>query len=99
MSWKISNKGVTLQEDFTSTTESTQVMLAETELFDEKQQLFDLMFQKLGDKCKKFYSWVFFTIYGRSEKLNVTYGYVRKKNPCVQDSLLSGFKKPIALNH
>jgi hypothetical protein len=38
-----------LQEDFTSTTESTQV-LAETELFDEKQQLFDLMFQKLGDK-------------------------------------------------
>jgi dephospho-CoA kinase len=36
---------VTLQEDFTSTTESTQVMLAETELFDEKQQLFDLMFQ------------------------------------------------------
>jgi hypothetical protein len=31
----------------TSTTESTQVMLAETELFDEKQQLFDLMFQKI----------------------------------------------------
>jgi hypothetical protein len=29
-------------------------MLAETELFDEKQQLFDLMFQKLGDKCKSF---------------------------------------------
>jgi hypothetical protein len=28
-------------------------MLAETELFDEKQQLFDLMFQKLGDKCKE----------------------------------------------
>jgi hypothetical protein len=25
----------------------------ETELFDEKQQLFDLMFQKLGDKCKE----------------------------------------------
>jgi hypothetical protein len=28
-------------------------MCAETELFDEKQQLFDLMFQKLGDKCKE----------------------------------------------
>jgi hypothetical protein len=95
---KSANKGVTLQEDFTSTTESTQVMLAETELFDEKQQLFDLMFQKLGDKWK-FYSWVFFTIYGRSgSKLNVTYGYVRKKKSLYRTAL-SGFKKPIALNH
>jgi hypothetical protein len=39
---KSANK-VTLQEDFTSTTEPTSN--AETELFDEKQQLFDLMFQ------------------------------------------------------
>ena len=75
------NKGVTLQDDFTSTTESTQVMLAETELFDEKQQLFDLMFQKLGDKCKEVLQ-LSFSLQSMEEvakKLNVTYGYVRKK--------------------
>ncbi|MFV8356322.1 RNA polymerase sigma factor [Flavobacterium sp. XS1P32] len=75
------NKGVTLQEDFTSTTESTQVMLAETELFDEKQELFDLMFQKLGDKCKEVLQ-LSFSLQSMEEvakKLNVTYGYVRKK--------------------
>ncbi|MFV8358284.1 RNA polymerase sigma factor [Flavobacterium sp. XS1P32] len=78
---KSANKGVTLQEDFTSTTESTQVMLAETELFDEKQQLFDLMFQKLGDKCKEVLQ-LSFSLQSMEEvaqKLNVTYGYVRKK--------------------
>jgi hypothetical protein len=75
-------------------------MLAETELFDEKQQL-DLMFQKLGDKCKEVLQLSFLYNLWKEEvkKLNVTYGYVRKKNPCVQDSSLSGFKKPIALNH
>ena len=78
---KSANKGVTLQEDFTSTTESTQVMLAETELFDKKQQLFDLMFQKLGDKCKEVLQ-LSFSLQSMEEvakKLNVTYGYVRKK--------------------
>ena len=78
---KSANKGVTIQEDFTSTTESTQVMLAETELFDEKQQLFDLMFQKLGDKCKEVLQ-LSFSLQSMEEvaqKLNVTYGYVRKK--------------------
>ncbi|MFV8353294.1 RNA polymerase sigma factor [Flavobacterium sp. XS2P14] len=78
---KSANKGVTLQEDFTSTTESTQVMLAETELFDEKQQLFDLMFQKLGDKCKEVLQ-LSFSLQSMEEvaqKLNVTYGYIRKK--------------------
>ncbi|MFV8332106.1 RNA polymerase sigma factor [Flavobacterium sp. GSP14] len=78
---KSANKGVTIQEDFTSTTESTQVMLAETELFDEKQELFDLMFQKLGDKCKEVLQ-LSFSLQSMEEvakKLNVTYGYVRKK--------------------
>ena len=50
---KASNKGVTINEDLTSTTETTQAMVTETELFNEKQELFDLMFQKLGDKCKE----------------------------------------------
>lgn len=75
------NKGVTLQEDYTSTTESTQVMIAETELFDEKKELFDLMFQKLGDKCKEVLQLSFSlqSMEEVAEKLNVTYGYVRKK--------------------
>ena len=78
---KSANKGVTLQEDYTSTTESTQVMLTETELFDEKQELFDLMFQKLGDKCKEVLQLSFSlqSMEEVAEKLNVTYGYVRKK--------------------
>lgn len=78
---KSANKGVTIQEDYTSTTESTQVMLTETELFDEKQELFDLMFQKLGDKCKEVLQ-LSFSLQSMEEvakKLNVTYGYVRKK--------------------
>lgn len=75
------NKGVTLQEDYTSITESTQLMVTETELFDEKQELFDLMFQKLGDKCKEVLQLSFSlqSMEEVAEKLNVTYGYVRKK--------------------
>jgi hypothetical protein len=34
-----------------------------------------------------------------AKKLNVTYGYVRKKKSLCTGQLLSGFKKPIALNH
>ena len=78
---KASNKGVTINEDFTSTTESTQAMVTETELFNEKQELFDLMFQKLGDKCKEVLQLSFSlkSMEEVAEKLNVTYGYVRKK--------------------
>lgn len=78
---KSSNKGVTMDEDLPSTIESTDEMVAETEVFDEKQQLFDLMFQKLGDKCQELLK-LSFTIKSMeevAEKLNVTYGYVRKK--------------------
>lgn len=78
---KSANKGVTIQDDYTSTTESTQIMVTETELFDEKQELFDLMFQKLGDKCQELLR-LSFTIKSMeevAEKLQVSYGYVRKK--------------------
>ena len=78
---KSSNKGVTIQEDFASTNESTEEMVSQTEIFDEKQQLFDTMFQKLGEKCQELLK-LSFTIKSMeevAEKLNVTYGYVRKK--------------------
>jgi RNA polymerase sigma factor (sigma-70 family) len=78
---KPSNKGVTFDDDLASSNEPTEQMVTETEMFDEKQQLFDLMFQKLGDKCKELLK-LSFTIKSMeevAEKLNVTYGYVRKK--------------------
>ena len=78
---KASNKGVTIKEEETSTNEPTADMVAETELFEEKQQLFDAMFQKLGEKCQEVLK-LSFTINSMeevAEKFNVTYGYVRKK--------------------
>jgi RNA polymerase sigma factor (sigma-70 family) len=78
---KSSNKGVTLDDDKTSNHELTDEMVLETEVFDEKQQLFDTMFQKLGDKCQELLklSFAIKSMEEVAEKLNVTYGYVRKK--------------------
>lgn len=78
---KTSNKGVTINENFASINESALELVEEAEQFDEKQQLFDEMFQKLGDKCQEVLK-LSFTIKSMEEvakKLNVTYGYVRKK--------------------
>ena len=78
---KSSNKGVTIDEDLLSSNEPTEEMVTETEVFDEKQKLFDLMFLKLGDKCQELLK-LSFTIKSMeevAEKLSVTYGYVRKK--------------------
>lgn len=78
---KSSNQGVTIQDDFTSTNEPTEEMVAQTETFEEKQQLFDAMFQRLGEKCQEVLK-LSFTLKSMeevAEKLNVTYGYVRKK--------------------
>ena len=78
---KVSHKGVTIDDDTTSTKEPTEELLAQTEVFEEKQQLFDLMFQKLGDKCQELLK-LSFTLKSMeevAEKLQVTYGYARKK--------------------
>jgi RNA polymerase sigma factor (sigma-70 family) len=78
---KTSNKGVTIKDDMASIKESADEMVLQTELFDEKQQLYDLMFEKLGDKCKELLK-LSFTLKSMeevAEKLLVTYGYVRKK--------------------
>jgi RNA polymerase sigma factor (sigma-70 family) len=78
---KSSNKEVTLMEENVSIDESVQEMTFQTEVFDEKQSLFDEMFQKLGEKCQEVLklSFVTKTMEEVAEKLNVTYGYVRKK--------------------
>ncbi len=78
---KSSNKEVTLQDENVSIDESVQEMAFQTEAFDEKQSLFDEMFQKLGDKCQEVLklSFVTKTMEEVAAKLNVTYAYVRKK--------------------
>ena len=78
---KSSNKEVTLMDETVSIDEPVQEMTFQTEVFDEKQSLFDEMFQKLGEKCQEVLklSFVTKTMEEVAEKLNVTYGYVRKK--------------------
>jgi RNA polymerase sigma factor (sigma-70 family) len=78
---KTTNKGVTTLDENVSIDESVQEMASQTEVFDEKQSLFDEMFQKLGEKCQEVLklSFVTKTMEEVAEKLNVTYGYVRKK--------------------
>ena len=78
---KISNKGVTIHEDVGSINEAGLELAEQTEQFNEKQQLFDAMFLKLGDKCQELLKLSFTTktMEEVAEKLNVTYGYVRKK--------------------
>lgn len=78
---KLSNRTVTIADDYTSINESEQQLVEQTEAFEEKQSLFDSMFAKLGDKCQELLR-LSFTIKSMeevAEKLNVTYGYVRKK--------------------
>ncbi|QSB27109.1 RNA polymerase sigma factor [Flavobacterium sp. CLA17] len=78
---KTANKGVTINEDAGSISESAHELVEQTEEFNEKQQLFDTMFQKLGDKCQELLklSFEIKSMEEVAEKLNVTYGYVRKK--------------------
>lgn len=78
---KTANKQVTITEENLSTEESVQEMTFQTEVFEEKQSLFDEMFKKLGAKCQEVLqlSFVTKTMEEVAEKLNVTYGYVRKK--------------------
>lgn len=78
---KSSNKQVTIQEEKVSNDELAQEMATETEIFEEKQSLFDTMFQKLGEKCQELLktSFVTKTMEEVAAKLNVTYAYARKK--------------------
>lgn len=78
---KVSNKGVTSWDDNVSIDEPAAALALQTEIFDEKQSLFDEMFQKLGAKCRELLqlSFVTKTMEEVALKLSVTYAYVRKK--------------------
>jgi RNA polymerase sigma factor (sigma-70 family) len=78
---KLSNKEVTIDDDHVYKDESTVEMTSQTDIFDQKQQLFEAMFQKLGEKCQELLklSFVTKTMEEVATKLGVTYAYVRKK--------------------
>ena len=78
---KSSNKEVTLQDENVSIDESVHEITFETENFNSKQSLYEEMFKKLGEKCQEVLklSFITKTMEEVAEKLNVTYGYVRKK--------------------
>jgi RNA polymerase sigma factor (sigma-70 family) len=78
---KVTKKEVTIGNNEVYKDESTVEMANQTEIFEEKQSLFDEMFQKLGEKCQEVLklSFIAKTMGEVAQKLNVTYGYVRKK--------------------
>jgi RNA polymerase sigma factor (sigma-70 family) len=78
---KPTHKEVTIKDDSVYKDESIHEAATETEIFEEKQSLFEEMFQKLGAKCQEVLR-LSFAIKSMEEvaaKLNVTYAYVRKK--------------------
>ncbi len=78
---KTSNKGVTINEEIVSVSEDEQAQADATFVFSEKQQLFDAMFERLGDKCKELlkHSFTLKSMEEVAKKLEVSYAYARKK--------------------
>lgn len=78
---KTYNKEVTIKDENVSIDKDVEKLTIETEEQDEKQTLFDEMFQKLGEKCQEVLklSFVTKTMEEVASKMNVTYAYVRKK--------------------
>lgn len=75
------NKKVTIENENVYKVESAEEMVNETEAFEIKNQLFELMFKKLGEKCQEILKTSFTTktMEEVAEKLNITYAYARKK--------------------
>ncbi|WP_130733345.1 RNA polymerase sigma factor [Flavobacterium sp. J27] len=94
---KSSRKGVTLQNDTVSKDESLQEMLFQTELFAEKQALFEKMFQQLGEKCQEVLKWSFVlkTMEEVAAKLAVSYAYIRKKKSLCTGQLTKLIKESV----
>ncbi|MCH7523833.1 MAG: sigma-70 family RNA polymerase sigma factor [Bacteroidetes bacterium] len=78
---KTNKKEVTINEETLSKNDSALELVDETDLFEEKQRLFNLMFQQLGTACKDLLK-ATFKIKSMEEvakSLGVTYAYARKK--------------------
>ena len=78
---KSDKKEVTIAEENVSIDKDVEKLAIETEEQDERQSLFDEMFQKLGEKCQEVLklSFVTKTMEEVASKMKVTYAYVRKK--------------------
>lgn len=78
---KTSKKEVTINEEILSINDDASLLAFETIEFDERQQLFEEMFQKLGKACKDLLkaSFAIKSLQEVADKLGVSYAYVRKK--------------------
>ncbi|WP_428223682.1 RNA polymerase sigma factor [Flavobacterium sp.] len=78
---KNTRTGVTNTEEFVFKDENLLEMVEQATLFDQKRQLFDEMFQQLGEKCREVLQLSFSipSMEKVAEMLNVSYAYVRKK--------------------
>ncbi|VXB27533.1 RNA polymerase subunit sigma-24 [Flavobacterium sp. 9AF] len=94
---KSSRKGVTLQNDNVSKDESLLETLFKTEMYAEKQALFEKMFQQLGEKCQEILklSFIMKSMEEVAQKLAVTYAYVRKKKSLCTGQLTKLIKESV----
>lgn len=78
---KNAKKKVTINEEILSIDDDASLLAFDTIEFNEKQQLFEEMFQKLGNACKELLktSFEIKSLQEVADKLGVSYGYVRKK--------------------
>jgi RNA polymerase sigma factor (sigma-70 family) len=74
-------KGVTIDETAAFIPDESTDMALETERFESKNLLFEAKFRELSDKCQEVLEWSFKlpSMEEVAVKLNVSYGYIRKK--------------------
>jgi RNA polymerase sigma factor (sigma-70 family) len=78
---KRGSKKVTIVEEITSITEVQEQQVEETQVFEQKHQLFELKFKELGQKCQEILKTALKikSMEKVAEILGVSYGYARKK--------------------
>ncbi len=79
---KKSNKEVTIEDDFLSISEKqAEEAIVETERYELQSTLYEEKFKELGVKCQELLklSFVVKSMEKVAEKLNISYGYARKK--------------------
>ena len=101
---KIDTKGVAINEEVLSNADDALELAFETTLFEQQHELFEEMFQKLGQSCKDLLKATFKikSMEEVAESIGVTYAYARKKKSLcigqltkmVQTSLKYQYLKP-----
>ncbi|SDG61958.1 RNA polymerase sigma factor [Winogradskyella thalassocola] len=78
---KSKGKEVTINEEVLSKDDDAQVLSFETSIFENKQALFNEMYQQLGDACKDLLKATFSikSMEDVAKSLNISYAYARKK--------------------